>query len=218
MYNLAEVEVAWWNNYGWVWRYRKRQGHLFTPSAYFKWSKVRDIPLNNFFPPDFPCHCRAEIVCWVSENKWPFNIVTDRGFWSLMKTGRPGYCLPSAETASRDTRVVFINVQRCIAKMLQVSTWLIYIFLMMNSPSMNHCRSTQGHWASQPMHGHPPTTRRIWQSRSILKTKACLSQCFLTLWNLHARILASIWQPHLRRSLKILGLITRWAIYLVERM
>ena len=75
-----------------------------------------------FCPPDFLCHCRAEIVRWVSENKRPFKIVTDRGFRSLMKTGRPGYCLPSAETASRDTRVVFVNVRRRIAKMLQVST------------------------------------------------------------------------------------------------
>jgi hypothetical protein len=30
---------------------------------------------------------RAEIVRWVSENLRPFEIVRDRGFQSLMKTG-----------------------------------------------------------------------------------------------------------------------------------
>jgi hypothetical protein len=52
-----------------------------------------------------------------------------------MKTGRPYYHLPSAETASCDAWAVFFNIQRCITKMLQVST-IIYVFLIMNSPSM----------------------------------------------------------------------------------
>ena len=34
---------------------------------------------------------RAKIVCWVSESAWPFEIVSDRGFQSLMKMGWPGY-------------------------------------------------------------------------------------------------------------------------------
>ena len=123
--NLAENEVVGWDDYGWVWTYQEGQGHLFTPSTYFDWSKVRNIPLNSLFLPDFPCHRRAEIVCWVSENKRPFKIVTNRGFRSLMKTGWPNYHLPSAETASRDARVVFVNVRKCIAKMLQVSSIII---------------------------------------------------------------------------------------------
>jgi len=44
----------------------------------------------------------AEIVQWVAESKRPFQIVNDQGFRSLMKTGRPGYHLPSAETVSCD--------------------------------------------------------------------------------------------------------------------
>ena len=38
---------------------------------------------------------RAEIVCWVSESLQLFSIVEDRGFQSLMKTGRPAYYIPS---------------------------------------------------------------------------------------------------------------------------
>ena len=123
--NLAEDEVAGWDNYSWVWMYREGQGHLFTPSTYFDWSKVRNIPLNSLFLPDFPWHHRAEIVCWVSENKWPFKIVTNPGFCSLMKTGQPNYHLPSAETTSCDAWVVFINVRKHIVKMLQVSSIII---------------------------------------------------------------------------------------------
>jgi hypothetical protein len=51
-----------------------------------------------------------------------------------MKTGRLEYHIPSAETVSRDVRNVFVNVQRRIAKILQVST-MIYIFIIANSPS-----------------------------------------------------------------------------------
>ncbi|KIK00560.1 hypothetical protein K443DRAFT_77379, partial [Laccaria amethystina LaAM-08-1] len=51
-----------------------------------------------------------------------FKIVTDCGFLSLMKTGRPYYHLPSAETASCDAWAVFFNIQRCITKMLQEHT------------------------------------------------------------------------------------------------
>jgi hypothetical protein len=59
-------------------------------------------------------------MCWIAENKHPFQIVNDREFQSLMKTGRPGYWIPSAETVSHDVKMVFLNVQKCIAKMLQV--------------------------------------------------------------------------------------------------
>jgi hypothetical protein len=62
----------------------------------------------------------AEIIRWVAESKRPFQIVNDRGFQSLMKTGRPGYQIPSAETVSRDMKMVYANVRQRIAKMLQV--------------------------------------------------------------------------------------------------
>ena len=49
----------------------------------------------------------------------PFKIVDDRGFKKLMKTGRPGYYLPSKETVSRDVKQVFTRCCQRIAKMLQ---------------------------------------------------------------------------------------------------
>jgi hypothetical protein len=64
---------------------------------------------------------RAEIVRWVAESKRPFQIVNDRGFQSLMKTGRPAYHIPSAETVSRDVKRIFVKVRKRIANMLQVS-------------------------------------------------------------------------------------------------
>lgn len=68
-------------------------------------------------------YCSAEIVRWVSENKRPFSIVNDTKFQLLMKTGRPEYHIPSAETVSRDVKNVFVCVRKRIAKMLQVRTY-----------------------------------------------------------------------------------------------
>jgi hypothetical protein len=64
---------------------------------------------------------RAELIRWVSENSRPFDIVKDRGFQCLMKTGRPGYYIPSPSTLSRDVRLVFARTRQRIAKMLCVS-------------------------------------------------------------------------------------------------
>ncbi|KAF8805668.1 hypothetical protein BYT27DRAFT_7258037 [Phlegmacium glaucopus] len=61
----------------------------------------------------------AEIVRWVAESKPPFQFVNDCGFQSLMKTGRPSYHIPSAETVSHDVKKIFVQAQKCIAKMLQ---------------------------------------------------------------------------------------------------
>ncbi|KAF8256912.1 hypothetical protein EI94DRAFT_1559416, partial [Lactarius quietus] len=61
----------------------------------------------------------AEFVCWVTENKWPFQIVNDRAFHSLMKTGRPESFIPSAESLSCDVKNAFVNACGHIAKMLQ---------------------------------------------------------------------------------------------------
>ena len=66
--------------------------------------------------------CRAEIVRWVTESQRPFQVVADRGFQSLMKTGCPGCYLPSPSTVSRDVKLVFSRTHTHIANMLNVST------------------------------------------------------------------------------------------------
>ena len=63
---------------------------------------------------------RTEIVKWVCESARPFNIVKDRGFLTLMKTGRPGYYVPSPSTVSRDAKTVFARTRNRVAKILQV--------------------------------------------------------------------------------------------------
>ncbi|KAG1725869.1 uncharacterized protein EDB91DRAFT_1239713 [Suillus paluster] len=50
---------------------------------------------------------RAELVHWVAESLQPFDIVNDRGFQSLMKTGRPEYYIPSPSTVLCNVRLVF---------------------------------------------------------------------------------------------------------------
>ncbi|KAF9471925.1 hypothetical protein BDN70DRAFT_819381, partial [Pholiota conissans] len=46
-------------------------------------------------------------------------IVKDRGFLSLMKTGHPGYYVPSPSTVARDVKLVFSRTRQRVAKMLQ---------------------------------------------------------------------------------------------------
>jgi len=53
---------------------------------------------------------RAEIVRWVSESKRPFYIVSNCGFQSLMKTGRPECYIPSPAIGSCDVKKVFANM------------------------------------------------------------------------------------------------------------
>lgn len=68
----------------------KKKSKLFTLSAYFNRSLVRwcvFIDLVNFHLILYTS--RAEIVCWVAESKWPFKILADHDFHSLMKTGQP---------------------------------------------------------------------------------------------------------------------------------
>jgi hypothetical protein len=62
---------------------------------------------------------RAEIVCWVFESKRPCNIVKDRRFQSLMKTGGPQCYIPSPSTVSCNIKQVFANAQKQMAKMPQ---------------------------------------------------------------------------------------------------
>jgi hypothetical protein len=63
----------------------------------------------------------AKFVHWVAESKWPFQIINDCGFCSLMKTGRPEYHIPSVQTLSHNVHNVFVQVRKQIAHMLQVS-------------------------------------------------------------------------------------------------
>ena len=60
-----------------------------------------------------------EIVRWVSEHLRPFNIVNDRGFHALMKTGWPEYFIPSVFTISHDIHLVYTRTRQRITKMLQ---------------------------------------------------------------------------------------------------
>ncbi|TFY51080.1 hypothetical protein EVG20_g11174 [Dentipellis fragilis] len=62
---------------------------------------------------------KAEIVRWVAESLRPFKVIADRGFLLLMKTGCPGYYVPSPSTVSRDVKLVFARSRKCIAKILQ---------------------------------------------------------------------------------------------------
>ncbi|KAI0359343.1 hypothetical protein OH77DRAFT_1372462, partial [Trametes cingulata] len=62
---------------------------------------------------------RTEIVKWVCESMRPFSIVRDRGFQCLMKTGRPGYWIPSPSTIGRDVKVIFSKTRDRIARLLQ---------------------------------------------------------------------------------------------------
>lgn len=65
--------------------------------------------------------CSAEIVRWVFESLCPFEIVDDRGFKRLMKTGRPEHYIPHPATVTRDVKLVFARAKERIARMLQVS-------------------------------------------------------------------------------------------------
>lgn len=64
---------------------------------------------------------RAELVHWVSESLRPFEIVEDKGFQSLMNTGRPEYYVPSPSTVARNVRMVFAWTRVQIARMIKVS-------------------------------------------------------------------------------------------------
>ncbi|KAA1479968.1 hypothetical protein DENSPDRAFT_746310, partial [Dentipellis sp. KUC8613] len=62
---------------------------------------------------------KAEIVRWVAESLCPFKVVADRGFLSLMKTGRLGYYVPSPSMVSCDVKLVFARSRKRITNILQ---------------------------------------------------------------------------------------------------
>ena len=55
-------------------------------------------------------------------------IVEDPQFVFLMKTGCPGYRLPSAKTVARDVKHVFIEMHQQISKMLKVITTHLILY------------------------------------------------------------------------------------------
>ena len=67
---------------------------------------------------------RVEIVKWVAESMRPLSIVEDKGFKTLMKTGRPNYKLPKRMTVARDVNQVFKKTKKRMKKLLQVS-WFV---------------------------------------------------------------------------------------------
>ncbi|KAF8219061.1 hypothetical protein L208DRAFT_1131753, partial [Tricholoma matsutake] len=86
-------------------------------TAIFKWLGIGKVTYSHRM--HTKTETKAEIVRWVSESLRPFRIVEDRGFLSLMKTGRPEYYVLSASTVSRDVKLVFSHTWDWIAKLLQ---------------------------------------------------------------------------------------------------
>jgi hypothetical protein len=86
--------------------------------------------------------------------------VKDRGFQSLMKTGRPGYRLPSPQTVSRDVKSVFLKVRKRIAKTLQVGISSGFCFGANGKLTLELTRNMTEPSALPQMLGHHPTTRR----------------------------------------------------------
>ncbi len=66
----------------------------------------------------------AQCVRWAAESFRPFNIVKDRAFNTLMKTGRPETYIPHPTTISRDTKVLFEKTRRCLATFFKVRHFL----------------------------------------------------------------------------------------------
>ncbi|TFK60800.1 hypothetical protein BDN72DRAFT_741274, partial [Pluteus cervinus] len=60
----------------------------------------------------------------------------DTGFLRLMKTGRPGYYIPSSSTVSRDVKWIFARTRKRVARMLQECSRVN--FQMDTWTSLNH--------------------------------------------------------------------------------
>ena len=91
----------------------KRESHIQPLSTYKGGILVCLIYVLFIFQPSEQT-ISAEFIHWVAKSKCPFQIVNDRAFHSLMKTRRPEYPIPSAETSK-------IRVWERISKMLRVS-------------------------------------------------------------------------------------------------
>ena len=49
-------------------------------------------------------------MCWVAENRQPFQIINDNALCRLMKTGRPECYMQSAETILCDVNEAYVSV------------------------------------------------------------------------------------------------------------
>jgi len=120
----------------------------------------------------------AEIVHWVSESMWPFNIVKDCGFQCLIKTSWPGFHLPSPDMVTHDIKCMFKNAQKQIAKILQVcwimNQWTEWILIFLY-------RSTRERWILLPMLGSHQTKKPLLPLLSISKRMGYQSVCCWTL-------------------------------------
>ena len=136
----------------------------------------------------------AEFVQWVAESKCPFQIVNDRSFRSLMKTGWPECYIPSAETVSRDVKKVFVRVRDRIATMLQVS--LRYSMMGHFKLGLPTIRNTKGSLASPRMLGCLRIIKHSLQLPFILNTKGSRCCCCLTWWKFPCPIRARTRAEH----------------------
>ena len=93
----------------------KERSH--TPTGSIHDMKQGELEVLNMLNLNKRAICRAEIVRWVAESLRPYSIVEDRGFQSLMKTGRPEYYIPSRVTVSRDVHLIFARTRNRIAQM-----------------------------------------------------------------------------------------------------
>jgi hypothetical protein len=63
---------------------------------------------------------------WIVESMRPVRIVKDQGLHEIIKTGRPGYEIPSESTVRRDLDVIFDVVEDRVGNLLRVSD--VYLF------------------------------------------------------------------------------------------
>lgn len=116
---------------------------------------------------------RTEIVKWLAENLRPYKIVSDRGFLSLMKTGRPGYFIPSPSTVARDMKAVFVRARSRIAKMLQVSSHQYRSTDLLTITYRNTLVTSTSAWTS----GRRLIIMLSWRLPSISSVTGCRSAC-----------------------------------------
>ncbi|THV05844.1 hypothetical protein K435DRAFT_562725, partial [Dendrothele bispora CBS 962.96] len=81
--------------------------------------EVRHMLSGRVGPVKLNCPTFDRVTRWVTENCRPFEIVADRGFQSLMKTGRPHYWIPHPTTVSHDVKKVFAVTRSRISKLLR---------------------------------------------------------------------------------------------------
>jgi hypothetical protein len=125
-------------------------------------------------------------VRWVAESKRPFQIVNDRGFQSLMKTGRPEYHIPSMHTVSRDVKQAFVEARKGVAKMLQV-TYNKLLYKYKYTKILPNTRNTKGSSTMPQMPGLLRIIKLMSHLLSTLRMKGLRFPCFWTWLKLRRR-------------------------------